>query len=187
MDRVADRSLIIPPYGGRLVNLVLCGDAREEVVQKANHLPSVQLSARFLCDLELLATGGFSPLSRFMGKEDHDRVLDDMRLAGGHVFPIPVTLTVEPSPAFRFDQEVALRNEKNELLAVMTVEEIYEWDRAEVSQKVFGTQDVRHPLVAEMHRWGQLNIPGRILLALLPLAMRLAGDRGPWGNCEFRI
>jgi len=66
------------------------------------------------------------------------------------------------------DQDIALRNAKNELLAVMTIEEIYEWDRDEVARKVFGSLDLRHPLVAEMHRWGQLNISGRLRVLQLP-------------------
>ena len=65
-------------------------------------------------------------------------------------------------------QDIALRDAKNDLLAVMTVEEIYEWDHAEVSQNVFGTQDFRHPLVAEMNGWGRRNISGRIRVLQLP-------------------
>ena len=69
---------------------------------------------------------------------------------------------------FKLDQDIALRNAKNELLAVMTVEEMYPWDLAEVAQKVFGTTDLRHPLVAEMHRWGTLNISGRLRVLQMP-------------------
>jgi sulfate adenylyltransferase len=95
-------------------------------------------------------------------------VLAEMRLSNGAVFPIPVTLPVEPGPAIVLDQDIALRNAKNELLAVMTIEEIYEWDLPEVAQQVFGSQDLRHPLVAEMHRWGRLNIAGRLQVLQLP-------------------
>ena len=101
----------------------------------ASHLPSLQLSERSICDLELLATGGFSPLSRFMNRDDHQRVLEEMRLTSGHLFPIPVTLPVDPGPAIHLDQDVALRNAKNDLLAVMTIEEIYEWDVAQVPRR----------------------------------------------------
>jgi sulfate adenylyltransferase len=162
-------SVLIPPYGGKLVNLLVSGDEVDELKERASRLPSIQLSERSVCDLELLATGAFSPLDRFMGQEDYRRVLDEMRLASGHVFPLPVTLPVEPGPGIQLDQEVALRNAKNELLAVMTIEEIYEWDLAEVAQKAFGTQDLRHPLVAEMHRWGQLNLSGRLQVVQLPV------------------
>lgn len=161
-------STLIAPYGNKLVDLVVSPEKAEALKAHATHLPSIQISARTACDLELLATGAFSPLDRFMGKEDYQRVLDEMRLASGHLFPIPVTLPVEPGPDIRLDQEIALRDSKNNLLAVMTIEEIYEWDLAETAEKVFGSQDVRHPLVSEMHRWGKLNITGHLQVLQLP-------------------
>ena len=159
---------LIAPYGGKLVDLLAPAEALVEIKTYASRLPSIQVSERVACDLELLATGAFSPLDRFMGQADHQRVLDEMRLADGHLFPIPVTLPVEQNTTISLDQDVALCNTKNELLAVMTVEEIYEWNRVEVAQKVFGTLDLRHPLVAEMHRWGRLNISGHLQVLQLP-------------------
>jgi sulfate adenylyltransferase len=103
-----------------------------------------------------------------MGQADHQRVLDEMRLAGGCLFPIPVTLPVHPSPELKLDQDIALRNDKNELLAVLTVEEIYPWDLHQVASQVFGATDLRHPLVAEMHRWGKLHLSGRLQVLNLP-------------------
>jgi len=159
---------LISPYGGSLIDLIAPPEEFDDVKAYANQLTSLQLSERSVCDLELLATGGFSPLSRFMGRNDYERVVNEMRLADGLIFPIPITLPVEPDKAIHLDHDIALRNAKNELLAVMTVEEIYEWDMAEAAQKVFGTLDTRHPLVAEMHRWGKLNISGRLRLLQLP-------------------
>ena len=163
-----DNSLLIAPYGGQLVDLVVPPEEVDELKARASRLPSIQVSSRVECDLELLAVGAFSPLDRFMGQDDHQRVLDEMRLTSGHIFPIPITLPVAPNPEIRLGQDVALRNAKNELLAVVTVEELYEWDRDEVAQKAFGTLDLRHPLVAEMHRWGKLNISGRLQVLQLP-------------------
>jgi sulfate adenylyltransferase len=163
-----EASKLITPSGGELVKLLVPDERSEELKAYAGRLPSIQLSERSVCDLELLATGAFSPLDRFMGHEDHQRVLDAMRLSSGPVFPIPVTLPVESGVPIRLDQDVALRNAKNELLAFMTIEEIYEWDLDEVARKVFGTHDRRHPLVAEMHRWGKFNISGRLQVLQLP-------------------
>ncbi|MEA3340615.1 MAG: bifunctional sulfate adenylyltransferase/adenylylsulfate kinase [Chloroflexota bacterium] len=160
--------MLIPPYGGELVDLLVSPEELARLKGYANKLPSIQLSTRAVCDLELLAVGAFSPLDRFMGKKNYQRVLDEMRLTNDHLFPIPITLPMEPGPAIRLGQEIALRNDKNNLLAVMTIEEIYEWDRAEAAQKVFGSLDLRHPLVAEMHRWGKLNISGRLRVLQLP-------------------
>ncbi len=159
---------LITPYGGALVDLLTPQQAREDLKAYASQLPSLQVSDRVVCDLELLAVGAFSPLDRFMGQADYQRVLDEMRLAGGCLFPIPVTLPVNPGPEIKLDRDIALRNDKNELLAVLTVEEIYPWDLDEAAQKVFGTSDLRHPLVAEMHRWGKLNLSGRLQVLNLP-------------------
>ena len=134
----------------------------------AGRLSSIQISDRSLCDLQLLACGAFSPLNSFAGKEDHQRILDEMRLSSGHLFPIPVTLPVHATPEFRLDRDIALRSSKNELLAILTVEEIYEWDLAESARRVFSTEDPKHPLVAEMQRWGKLNISGRLQVLHLP-------------------
>ncbi len=161
-------SSLIAPYGDKLIDLMVPAAERDAVKDHASSLPSIQLSARAVCDLELLATGAFSPLDRFMGQADHQRVLDEMRLTSGYLFPLPVTLPVNASPDIKLDSQIALRNDKNDLLAVMTIEEIYEWDLNEVAQKAFGTVDVRHPLVAEMHRWGKLNISGKLQMLQLP-------------------
>ncbi|HEX6046307.1 MAG TPA: bifunctional sulfate adenylyltransferase/adenylylsulfate kinase [Pyrinomonadaceae bacterium] len=140
----------------------------DEALARAKELPTLRLSDRAICDLELLATGAFSPLDRFMGAKDYARVIDEMRLAGGALFPIPVTLPVNDDEQIALDREVALLDSRNEILAVMTIEEIYEWDLAEVSRKVFGTTDARHPLVAEMHRWGRRNVSGALQVLRLP-------------------
>ncbi len=161
-------SKLIPPYGGELIDLLAPPEALDELKAYANRLPSLQLPERAVCDLELLAVGAFSPLDRFMGREDHQRVLDEMRLADGHLFPLPVTLPVDADAEVRLDSEIALRDRKNEVLAIMTVEEIYEWNRDETASKVFGSLDLRHPLVAEMHRWGPRNISGRLQVLQLP-------------------
>jgi len=134
----------------------------------ANRLPSIQISDRSLCDLQLLACGAFSPLNSFAGKQDYLGILDEMRLSSGHLFPIPVTLPVNAAPELRLDHDIALRSLKNELLAILTVEEIYEWDVTESAHKIFRTDDPKHPLVAEMQRWGRLNLSGRLRVLQLP-------------------
>ena len=163
-----DHSLLIPPYGGQLVDLVVPEEAREELGAHALTLPSIQLSERSVCDLQLLACGAFSPLDRFVTREQYQRILDEMRLTDGHIFPIPITLPVHANDDISLDQEVALRNSRNDVLGILTVEEIFEWDVAEFSHKVFGTNDPRHPLIAEMDRWGRLNVSGRLRVLQLP-------------------
>jgi sulfate adenylyltransferase len=162
------KDYLIAPYGGELVDLRLQGEAAEELKARAAKLPSIQISPRSVCDLELLAVGAFSPLDRFMGREDYERVVEEMRLSDSTLFPIPITLPADPDRDFELDGELALRDAKNNLLAVMTVEEIYEWDLRKTAQEVFKTRDLRHPLVAEMHRWGKVNLSGRLQALQLP-------------------
>lgn len=160
---------LITPYGGSLVNLVVDPSEYEAKKAYAGTLPSIQLTQRQICDLELLAVGGFSPLTQFMGKADHDRVVEEMRLADGTLFPMPISLAVSLPEGVGLDMDIALRDRRNNILAIMTVEEIYEWDRLAVSRHVFGTVDSAHPLVAEMTRWGEVNIAGRLQVLQLPI------------------
>jgi sulfate adenylyltransferase len=165
---VDDTSTLISPYGGKLVNLLVTNESARSLSEYANQLPSVRLSDRAVCDLELIAVGAFSPLDRFMGQADLQSVLDNMRLADGTVFPMPITLPIDDHEHVEIGQEIALRDPQNELLAIMTVEELYEWDLEEIAQKAFGSLDLRHPIVAEMHRWGKRNISGPMRVLQLP-------------------
>lgn len=177
----------IGPCGGDLVNLLAAAPEEAEALQaRADRLPSVRLSNRAVCDLELLATGGFSPLDRFMGREDHDRVISDMRLSDGHIFPIPITLPVDAHEV-RLDSDIALRDNKNDLLAVMTVQEAYEWNRREVALRVFGTTDERHPMVAEMDQWGPVNISGKLWVIGLPRHFDFRDLRLTPAQCRDRL
>jgi sulfate adenylyltransferase len=126
------------------------------------------LSQRSLHDLELLAVGAFSPLDRFMGKADYERVMEEMRLASGVLFPIPITLTVkkEDLPTAK---QVVLRDVRNNSFAIMDLEEIFSWDPQIEAQKVLGTTDPRHPLVSEMIRWGDVCISGKLQVFDLPI------------------
>jgi sulfate adenylyltransferase len=153
-----------------LVNLFAGEEEASELRGAAPYLPALQLSERSVCDLELLATGAFSPLDRFMGAGDYRRVLAEMRLASGHVFPIPITLPfVAPANAgIREGRDIALCDARREVLAVMTIEEIYEWKPDVEAAEVYATRDLRHPLVAEMQGWGRLNLSGRLRVLGLP-------------------
>ena len=159
---------LIQPYGGELVDLLAAGDERERIMSRAALLPRLQLTQRNLCDFELLATGAFSPLRKFMGRDDYLSVLESMRLADGTLFPIPITLPVAPNPKICEGAEIALADEHNDLLAIMRVEEIYEWNREQEAKAAYGTTDPRHPLVAEMEKWGELCISGEIKVVRLP-------------------
>ena len=159
---------LISPFGGNLVNLVVANEEREQLRSHSQNLPRVQLTPRNICDLELLATGAFSPLDRFLGKSDYKQVLNEMRLSNGSLFPMPITLTVKRDAPVKLDEEIALVDLHNNILAVMRVEEIFEWDRANEARLAYGTNDVRHPLVAEMNSWGDLCVSGSLRVLQLP-------------------
>ncbi len=150
------------------MDLLIGVEQRPASIARANRLPSVRLSPRSVGDLELLATGAFSPLDRFMGKADYDRVMKEMRLTSGMIFPIPVTLPVAKADCIVEGQEVVLRTPKNEPLAIMRLEEVFEWDPALEARTVLGTTDPRHPLVAEMAFWDKTYISGPLEVISLP-------------------
>ena len=159
---------LISPYGGELVDLLV---PRAKLLQRAAHantLPSIQVSPRVACDLELLAVGAFTPLRGFMGEADFRAALDTMRLADGTLFPMPITLPVDESAQVEIGQEIALRDSRNNLLAIQRVDELYDWDLEETATAIFGKFDARHPIIAEMHRWGRRNIAGKLEVLQLP-------------------
>lgn len=165
---MTESSKLISPYGDRLVNLVISEDERPHVVDHAKRLTSIQVSERIRCDLELLANGAFSPLDRFMGKIDFESCVHEMRTANGMVFPIPVSLPVSADADIKLDTDIALRDARNDLLAIMTVEEIYEWHHSEFSELVLRTNDPRHPLNSEIPSWGSMNISGKLRVIAAP-------------------
>ena len=163
-----ESKVLISPYGGGLVDLLVPPEERAALKAHANTLPSVQMSDRAVCDLEIMAVGGFSPVAQFMGAADFESVVADMRLADGTLFPIPIVLPVDDDFPASEGEDIALRDAKNNLLAVMTVEELYPWDRAAFAMHVLGTQDPRHPVVAESTRWGSRMAAGRLRVLELP-------------------
>jgi sulfate adenylyltransferase len=166
MTRPAQR--LVTPYGGELIDLIVPAEEAVDLAEYAKTLPSIALSARTICDLELLAVGAFSPLDHFMTSADHERVLNEMRLADGHIFPMPVTLPTDDVSQIVAGREIALRDQRNNIVAVMKVDEIYESDPNEFAAKVLGTQDPAHPLVAESRSWGRFNLAGRPRVIALP-------------------
>ena len=164
----SNNGMLITPYGGVLIDLFATGDEYLELVDRSKRLPSVRVTSRSKCDLELLATGAFSPLDRFMGKADYERVLTEMRLKDGTLFPIPVTLPIDESSLPSWSDEIVLSDASNNTLAVMCIEEVYHGDALREARLVLGTTDPRHPLISEMAQWGKVNISGKLKVLNLP-------------------
>jgi len=160
----------ISPYGGKLINLLVSEEEKKEWKEKISKLKSLQINNRFVCDLEMLAIGAFSPLDRFMGKEDYERVVEEMRLKNGLLFPIPIILPVKKEfvKEIREGEWIVIRDEYNVPLAVMKVEEIYERNPEKEAKEVLKTLDLYHPLVPELLSWGEYCISGELKVINLP-------------------
>lgn len=157
---------LINPHGGQLVDIWAPEKYSDKLLSKAGSLRTVVLSERCLCDYEMIANGAFSPLSQFMGEKDYQNVLKNMRLANGVLFPVPVTLPTDEQ--FEIGEKVTLRDNYGNVLAIMTVEEHYKWDKKEYATALLGSDDIAHPLVKEMKHWGKYNIAGPIIALSLP-------------------
>lgn len=171
------KSKLIAPYGGKLVNLVSTGKERDALIERTKGLKAIQISQRALNDLELLATGAFSPLDRFMDKADYEGVLTEMRLSDGTLFPMPITLTADPAELPTVGEELVIRNALNDLIGIMKLEEIFTWDPEKEARFSLGTNDPRHPMVSEMSRWGKVCISGELKIINMPKYYDFVGIR----------
>ena len=140
---------LIQPHGGELINPLVDERRAEELKAESRDWPSWDLTPRQICDLELLLNGGFSPLTGFMGREDHESVCEKMRLADGTLWPIPITLDVGDALAEKLQRgmSLALRDPEGVMLAVLKVEEVWKPDRKSEARRVFGSDDTAHPAV----------------------------------------
>ncbi|MBC7782906.1 MAG: sulfate adenylyltransferase [Burkholderiales bacterium] len=154
---------LIAPHGGKLVNRILDEKAAASARDSAKSLKQVALSLREQGDLELLAVGGFSPLTGFMGRADFERVCNEMRLADGTVWPIPVILSPEDGVTANINvgDKIALNDSRGRLLATMIVKEKYPHDKA-LEAKVYGTPDEKHPGVAVTSKQGNWCLAGDV-------------------------
>ena len=162
---------LVEPHGGKLCDLLLTGDELKQATDSAINLPSLTLSARQLCDIELLMTGGFSPLTGFMSKEDYDGVVENMRLADGTLWPMPITLDVDEETASEYSagDQIALRDPTGLLLAIITVSDVWAPNKEVEAEKVFRTLDKAHPAVAYlMDQAGSHYIGGELKGISLP-------------------
>ena len=155
---------MIQPHGGRLVERILKGEQKKKILDRAAALPSVKLDAESVSDVENIATGVFSPLEGFMGKEDFRHVLKQMRLASDLPWTIPIVLDVgkEEADQLKVGGLVLLRNEKDEPAAVLHLEEKYAYDKEEMAEKVFQTTDAAHPGVAKVKNMKDVLLAGKI-------------------------
>jgi len=157
---------LIAPHGGELVDLLAPPDERAELESRAAGLATVTLNARQAADLELLAVGGFSPLRGFQGSDDWRRVVDEMHLADGLPWSIPVTLASDAEA--NVGDDVALVSPDGVLLGVLSVEEIFDRDSEREAEQVYRTTDTEHPGVAALRAEGDRCLAGPVRVLALP-------------------
>ncbi len=140
---------LITAHGGTLKNLIVDADQMSQLKEAATAYQSVTLTPRQLCDIELLLNGAFSPLEGFMGKDEYESVVKDMHLPDGTLWPIPITLDVPEVSAkdLKSGDRLALRDHEGLILAVLTVNDIWQPDKQREAKKVFGTTREDHPAV----------------------------------------
>ena len=155
---------IIPPHGGELIDREVTGDEAAALAERARSLSTLRLNSRTISDLELIAIGGFSPLEGFMTGEQYRSVVKNMRLPDGPAWSLPVTLAVsrEEAEGLRDGEQVALADEAGEALAVLDLEERYDYDKDVEAREVYRTEETAHPGVAALHDQGDVLLGGRI-------------------------
>ncbi len=144
----ASTSHLIAPHGGELIDLIVPAKKAAELKAESREFPSWDLTPRQVCDLELLMSGGFSPLTGFMNKADFEGVCQNMRLTSGVLWPIPITLDVKEEFAKTLkagSSKVALRDGEGVMLAVLHVEDIWQPDRKAEADAVYKSTSAAHP------------------------------------------
>jgi sulfate adenylyltransferase len=152
----------INPHGGALTARLVAADRAAALATEAASLPRITLSAKQSCDLELIGNGGYSPLDGFMGEKDFRSVCEHMKLANGHVWSIPVLLSVDKAGAPKVGARVALHAPNGTLQGVMTVREVFAHDKKLEIPSVFRTEDPAHPGVAQVMAEGDTCVAGPV-------------------------
>jgi sulfate adenylyltransferase len=162
---------MILPHGGKLVDRVLDGACRKDVLAASQALPMLRISDESVSDVENIASGVFSPLQGFMGKADVRNVLNEMRLPNDLPWTIPIVLDASPEEAGRFKEgkDILLVNESGRPVAVLHLEEKFQYDKDELAEKVFLTMDRAHPGVAKVAGMKDVLLAGPLdLLEISP-------------------
>jgi sulfate adenylyltransferase len=160
---------LISPHGGQLINREVSGPERRRFMDATSRSPRLRLGPRAVADLELIATGAYSPLEGFMDSRTYESVLDRMRLSDGTPWSIPITLAVSNEEARQIHEgeDVTLYQEQ-ELLAVLRLDEKFTYDKRIEAQLVYRTTDEAHPGVRALYDQGDWLLAGKISLLNRP-------------------
>ncbi|UXR86310.1 sulfate adenylyltransferase [Staphylococcus felis] len=170
MTAVKKTNELIRPHGGTLINRVLSGKEHEQQLEKAQKSKRITINAWAISDLELIAIGGFSPLTGFMNQKDYESVIEKTHLSNGLVWSIPITLPVTEKTAnqLKVGETVALYGEDDVLYGTIEIEGKYSYDKQKEAQSVYGTTDPNHPGVKKVFEKGEVYLAGPIYLLNRP-------------------
>ncbi|QSO52121.1 sulfate adenylyltransferase [Alicyclobacillus curvatus] len=165
-SHIKNEAALIAPHGGALIDRTLTGRQRQTALDEVAKMVKIKLSDWSYSDLELISTGAFSPLTGFMGKRDYESVLDNLRLANGEVWSIPITLPIdeETARALKQNHRVALVSASGDVYGILEVSEVYPYDKCKEAQAVYGTTDEKHPGVAKLYRQPNFYAAGPVWL-----------------------
>ncbi|WP_028609623.1 sulfate adenylyltransferase [Paenibacillus harenae] len=160
----------ILPHGGELVNRIATGEQREALLAEAKALKSITINTWAISDLDLIGVGAFSPLKGFMNEADYRSVVDNMRLADGLVWSIPITLAVDEAKAAQFaaGERAALIGEDGVVYGVIDIDSIFSVDQKHEAVRVFKTDDLAHPGVQKLFDRSNTYVGGAITVLNRP-------------------
>lgn len=156
-------SNLVPPHGNKTLNpLALSGKSLATELERARSLPKINCSSREVGDIIMLGIGGFTPLDGFMNKDDWQSVCDDMTMANGLFWPIPITLSTDDEDVKSEDEVALVNGDTGEIVATMNITEKYTIDKEHECDTVYKTTELQHPGVAMVMAQGKYNIAGPI-------------------------
>ena len=180
---------MIAPHGGTLVDRFASSPQdQEKLREEAKGLRSLTISGREINDLMLIANGALSPLTGFMGQKDYENVVNNMRLANGLPWTIPVVLGVDREEAPRPGTRAALYDGEGNLRGIIDVEEVYAYDKALEARNIYRTEEEKHPGVAAMYERKEMLLGGTVTVlpmerdpeSLSPSETRAEFERRGW-------
>lgn len=157
---------LIAPHGGELINRLASAQEKQDFLAKADSLPRVKLDERATSDLVMIAIGGFSPISGFMGQNDYLGVVKEMRLANNLPWSVPVTLSVTSAVAepLKIGSLVRLDDPEGKFIGVLQLSEKYTYDKKLEAENVYRTSENKHPGVKVVYEQGEINLAGPVWL-----------------------
>lgn len=157
-------------HGGPLITRMVAEAERDRLRNKAQEMKKLPLTRRKLCDLEMLAVGAYSPIEGYMNRKDYERVVTEMRLSSGLPWSIPITFRVDRKTAesIREGQEIALTDERQTVLAILHLEEKFEYDKKIAAKAVYRTDSPEHPGVDILYKRGDVLLAGKVTVLQLP-------------------